>query len=136
MKIFRLCLYLLLIVLIGGLGVWISLVQHWRASNPQTIYTFIGNLGTFSISVAVMSFADFLLMAGYSSTRALLLLVWMAIAIVASAASLILQVPLMLGVAIGAAIMALVEWLFVNFSNPVFDVASNPQATLGGDPTA
>ncbi len=135
MKLVRLGLYLLLIVLIGGLGVWISLVQYWRTPPPQTIYAFLGNLGTFSISVAVMSFADFLLMAssGYNSTRALFLLVWMAVAVVASATALVLQVPLMLGVAIGASVMALTEWVIVNINNPSFDVAANPQVTLGGN---
>lgn len=138
MKFVRLFLYLALIVAIGGLGCWISLVQYRLSPEPRVISGFLGNLGTFSISVAVMAFADFLLMSGtsYSSTRALLLFVWMSLAVIASATTLVIQAPFMLGVAIAAGVMALVEWIIVNVQNPSFeDATTDPYKAMGEEST-
>jgi hypothetical protein len=48
-KFLRLIVYPLLILLIGGLGFWISLFQHRLSPEPVKFYAFLGSLGTFSI---------------------------------------------------------------------------------------
>jgi len=137
MRFVRLLCYLALVVAISGLGCWISLVQYRLSPEPRVIYGFLGNLGTFSISIAIMAYADFLLLStvSFSSTRALLLFLWMLLAVIGSAAALLIQAPFMLGVAIAASAMAMVEWIFVNLYNPSFeDASSKADTTLGGDP--
>ncbi len=129
------CFYLLLIVIIGGLGCWISLFQHWRVPSPERFYAFLGSMGTFAISVTCMAFADLLLVEeeNYKGTRALGLFLLMAISGILGAVAVFVQIPAMHWVAIVALLGALLEWWLVHHKDPTF--AADPPAvvTLGGD---
>lgn len=75
-------LYFTLIIGIGGLGSWITGAQHLQNATPTSGYIFCGNLGTFSISLAVMSLADHFVLSqtGFNLCRGLTLLLITAIA--------------------------------------------------------
>jgi hypothetical protein len=104
--------------------------------DPVKFYAFLGNIGTFSISVACMSFADFLLLEEkqYRGNRALWLFLLMAISVVLSAMSLILRFPVMHYIAISGMVLALLEWIFVHWKDPVFVPENEFLAPLGGNP--
>lgn len=133
----RLLLYLLLILVIGGLGCWISLFQHRWEPKPERFYAFLGSVGTFAISVACMSFADLLLMpeTDYRGTRALAMYLLTAVSGILGAVSVFLQIPAMHAVAIAAMIFALLEWVLVHAKDSAFAPDARPDAPLGGDAT-
>jgi hypothetical protein len=131
----RLCLYLFLILIIGGLGCWISLFQHWQEPKWDRFYAFLGSMGTFAISVTCMAFADLLLVEeeDYRGTRALALFLLMAVSGILGAVAVIVQIPAMLWVAIISVVGALLEWLLVHQKDPTFAADPPAVAALGGD---
>jgi len=136
MKILRMLLYLILIVLIAGMGCWISLGQYLSLDaprSPESFNVFLGNLGTFAISVAVMAFADFLLMPGsvYASTKALGLYVLMALSVAAGVLSLVWHPCFIIWICVGGLSIAVIQWFMVNLDNPSFE---NPAGIIGGKP--
>ena len=133
MRLIRIVLYLLLIVGFGGLGCWISLVQYGLAPSQGLYSACIGNVATFSISVAILAFADHILLSGRipAPTRALLLYLITLATLSASVVSMVLNHPIVLKTALGAAAGALLSWLLVNCKNPSFDDI-DPVSALGG----
>jgi hypothetical protein len=133
----RLGLYILLILVIGGLGCWISLFQHYSEPKVEKFYAFIGSMGTFAISVACMSFADLLLMpeTDFRGTKALALYFLMSISGILGAVAVFVQTPIMHIIAITSVVFALLEWLLVHANDATF--APDPRAddALGGDAT-
>lgn len=131
----RLCLYLLLILIIGGLGCWISLFQYWRESNWDRFYAFLGSMGTFAISVTCMAFADLLLVEeeDYRGTRALGLFLLMAVSGILGAVAVFVQIPAMLWVAVISVVGALFEWWLVHRKDPTFAADPSPDSALGGN---
>lgn len=134
-KFLRLIIYPLLILLIGGLGFWISLFQHRLAPEPVKFYAFLGSLGTFSISIACMSFADFLLITEkeFNGTRAISLFLLMTVSVVLSAVATFLKIPEMHYLAIVGLVLAMIEWILVHCKDPVFIESSEMLAPLGGN---
>ena len=134
MKFVRLVLYFLLILIVGGLGCWISLGQHMHEPKGTDIYPFVGNLGTFSVSVAVMAYADFLLMSvnAFSVTRALFLLVLMIVGGIAGVIGLFLKEPFIVNIAWASLLISLSEWWIIHWRNPSFDEQVTPVSSLGG----
>ncbi len=132
MKILRMFLYLVLIVLIGGVGCWISLGQHWVNPSATSFDGFLGNLGTFAVSVAVMAFADFLLLPAsvYNSTKALCLYVLMALAVGSGILVVVWHPEWIWWLGTASLGLAVFEWIVVNLGNQNFD---EPGSILGGD---
>lgn len=52
-------IYFLILTIFGGLGSWITGFQYLHDSVRTTGYQFLAGLGTFSISIAVMSIMDY-----------------------------------------------------------------------------
>lgn len=134
-KFLRLFVYPILILLIGGLGFWISLFQHRLAPEPVKFYAFLGSLGTFSISIACMSFADFLLITEkeFDGTKAISLFLLMTVSVVLSAVATFLKIPEMHYLVIAGLALAMFEWILVHYKDPVFVDNSGILAPLGGN---
>lgn len=131
----RRCYYYFLIVLIGGIGCWISAFQHLNQDpNPISGYAFCGNLATFSISLAVMSFADFILVSQdkFPATRALGFLIIVALSVAAGVVTLLMRD----GIGVSASWISIsgasILWWAIHSRNPAFDEPSSAISTLGG----
>lgn len=131
----RLVLYLLLILVIGGLGCWISLFQYWQEPSCGRFYAFLGSVGTFAISVTCMAFADLLLVEedDYRGTRALGLFLLMAVTGILGAVAVFVQMPAMIWVALLSLIGTLFEWWLVHRKDPTFAADPPADVTLGGN---
>lgn len=127
-------LYFGLIVLVGGLGCWISLYQYYKQHTPENFLVYLGNLGTFSISVVVLAFADAIMNSRQFGRRIwlLFLLLTMMVSLCLSAALVFLKEPFMGWVALVVVVLATIEWFAVNFYNPTFDVDEDARAVMGG----
>ena len=134
MKIDRLILYLLLVIIIGGAGCWISLGQYYYDPVKYEYRNFIANVGTFSISIAILAYADRILSKKQlDTTIALLIFVLMVFSVALSVVCVVIYfsyatLTSMLGLAI-----SLVCWAMVNWNSPAFTDKADPFTPLGGE---
>jgi hypothetical protein len=133
MKICRLCLYLILVILVGGAGCWISLGQFVHDPTKYEYKNFISNLGTFSISIAVLAYADRILSKrNINTTVALFIFFLMVVAAAISVVCIVFHFPYSTIAAIISLLGALACWTMVNWNSPEFTDKADPFSTLGG----
>jgi len=131
----RLLIYfLLVIVLFGGLGTWISFGQ-WRADKARfDLLNVYHNFATYIIAIAVTAFADYLMTKRENENRTLTLALFGLALISALAAVVVLVVDTMDTVktcaTMGAASAALL-WLIINDENENL-TEGNPLSAIGG----
>ncbi len=127
--------FLLVIVLFGGLGTWISYGQ-WRANVVELdLLNVYHNFATYLIAIAVTAFADYLVTERETENRTLTLALFGLALISGLAAVVILVVDGMdtvkLYAKIGALCAALL-WLIINDENENL-TESNALSPLGGN---
>lgn len=136
MKIGRLLLYLILVLLFGGAGCWIALGQHLYNPEIYGYNIFLSNLGTFSVSVGVLAYADRILSRKQIDPTIALLIFFLMIS--SSAISVIsIVVPFRhatISVLIGMT-GAFGCWTMVKWKSPEFTDTTDPFSTLGGKET-
>jgi hypothetical protein len=136
MNICRLALYLFLVILIGGAGCWISLGQYFHDPIKYEYRSFISNLGTFSISIAILAYADRILSKKQlDTTIALFIFVLMVLSAVVSGVCIVFYFDFSTVAAGLSLVGALACWTMVNWNSPEFTDKPDPFTTLGGDPT-
>lgn len=134
-RIQRLGAYIFLTITFGGGGFWISFVQHRQNPSGPTFYNFLGNMGTFSISVAIMAYAYFLLLREkkYSATPAILLFAFTLVCALRGALAVFYQNPLMHYFAVCSTVLCIIEWLIIHWSDPTFESKNAELNPLGGE---
>jgi hypothetical protein len=136
MNICRLGLYLFLVILIGGAGCWIALGQYYFDPLKYEYRSFISNLGTFSISIAILAYADRILSKKQlNTTVALFIFVLMILSAVLSGLCIVVYFKFSTIAAALSLVGALACWTMVNWNSPEFTDKPDPFTTLGGDPT-
>lgn len=130
----RRLIYLVLIIGIGGIGCWIAAAQHFLRPSDFSGYSFCDNLATFSISLAVMAFADYLVISQdrFQPTAALCRLACTALAVVAGVVPLVLKQGLGVASAWLSFAAAMLVWWLVHTSNQNLDDQLTAVSTLGG----
>lgn len=137
MKIGRLSLYLFLLLLIGGTGCWIAFAQYFHDPEKYAYKSFISNLGTFSISIAVLAYADRILSKKLlNTTLALFIFVVMVLSIAASVCCVVIYFHYSTTIALAGLLFAFACWTMVHWNSPEFTDKTDPYTALGGkDPT-
>lgn len=130
-------LYFTILSVVGGLGGWITGFQHLYDSVQTSGYAFCASLGTFSISLAVMSLADLWVLKQNSEnpnsdlTRGLAVLLFGVVSAICGASALF-QLKMWTVVAAWTSLtMASVAWWGTHLSNPALD-RNDALAVLGG----
>lgn len=131
----RRLIYFALIVGIGGLGCWITGFQHLLNVTEMSGYSFCDNLATFSISLAVMAFADHLVISqrGFQPTDALGRFAFMALAVATGVVPLVLKQRVGVLSSWVSFALALGVWWFVHVTNQSLDDQGTPEDALGGE---
>jgi len=131
-------LYFALLTLIGGLGSWITGVQHLHDSQKTTGYAFCASLGTFSISLAVMSLAELWVLkqnpemqSAYDLTRGLAVLFFGVVSAICGVVSLFeLQLWSVVACWMSFGLAALAWWV-THLADSALD-KSDPISVIGG----
>lgn len=131
----RRLIYLALIVGIGGLGFWITGCQHLLNPTALSGFSFCDNLATFSISLAVMAFADHLVISqnNFQPTGALGRFAIMALAVASGVVPLVLKHGIGIISSWISFFLALGIWWCVHATNQTLDDQGSPQSALGGE---
>ena len=134
MKLCRLAINLVLVNLIGGLGCWIALGQYFHDPKIYDYRNFLGNVGTFAISMGVIAYADGILSKRLSNvTLALFIFLLMVVSAGLSILCMVTIFDYATFVSILGLVFALVCWTIINWGNPQFtDKPSDPLAAMGG----
>lgn len=125
--------YFLLILAVGGLGCWISLVQYIIEGINEGRTAFIGNAATFAISIAITSLADQILIGEEdpNDSQGLTVLLLVAATLGLSCLSLwVTKIDTMPWAIFGMG-AAMICWLIVNKKNKAFLRVAKPNHLLG-----
>lgn len=133
---FRFAVYFTVIILgIGGLGVWISFFQLRLQVTGVTSTVVLGNLATFVIALTVTAFADYLVTKseGDERTKDLILFSLTMLAAASGVCIFIVGVPRVQEIcAWTGGLLAVLVWVVVNAHNRNL-VEEKPVGILGGE---
>jgi hypothetical protein len=127
-----------LLIGISGLGCIISLGKFWYYTKDSVYLSeFLSNLGTFSISIAVIACADTIIDDAQNKTMRLFIFVMTIISLLTAGFSICFVNNIRLYIltiitVIIAVLSAIICWVIVNYKRPVF-YENNPVAALGGE---
>lgn len=131
----RRVIYFALIIGIGGIGCWIAGFQHILKPTDQSGFSFCDNLATFSISLAVMAFADHLVISqeNFQPTGALGRFAGTALAVVAGVVPLVLKQGVGVTFSWISFVSALIVWWLVHLANRSLNDQGDATSALGGE---
>lgn len=126
-------LYFALLTVAGGLGSWITGCQHLHDSQKTSGYAFCASLGTFSISLAVMSLADLWVLSqnGSNLTRGLALLLAVLFSGICGAVALFELQTMTILASWLSFVSAAAAWWGTHAWNPALD-RNDALTTMGG----